>query len=174
MTQEWIQKLADGIKTTQRDAAKQYLIDEHRNEVLSTTGKMFLDAAIVKLRTDINELNGALSGDITEQTISLTNPPGAPTNYKIARARFPTIDADLVWSSDKVTLTWKQNPAQSKALTFRFQIGHNDAVSIREAYGTHARNFNTPEEFAQHIMEELFAVATPTPQSSPNQSRHGL
>jgi hypothetical protein len=163
MSNEWITDLAQEIQQKGRESAENYGRSQHQSEVITTKGKPFFVALIIRLEENVNEIRRQLQGDVTSsdtvfQTVN-------PTEVKITRSRFPWIDARILHQDPIVSLDYAKSlgvagdPAlDRKVRHFDFRVADDDTLSVQESFGETPRQFHQPEELAQHIVELLFKM----------------
>jgi hypothetical protein len=161
MAKDWIEKLADDIKTREHKPAEEFMKEQRRIEVISRKGRLYYDELFKALTADITELNQALKGDVTAFRITITATPGGPGSnvIGIARDNFPRVQASLAYTRDHISASGLIRNGQDMGRTFSFHLGEGEGVSVREAFGEDAKHFNHPTEFAKYIMELLFTPA---------------
>lgn len=163
MGKEWITDLAQEIQQKGHEPAETFGRSQHQLEIITTKGKPFFVALIIRLEDDVNEIKRQLQGDVTSsdtifQTVS-TN------EVKITRSRFPWFDARIHYQDPIIILDYAKNlgvtgdPAlERKVCNFDFRVADDDTLSIQESFGENPREFHQPEELAQHMMEMLFRM----------------
>jgi hypothetical protein len=163
MGKEWIANLAQDIREKGHEAAENYGRSQHQAEIVTIAGKPFFTAFVIALEGDVNETKRHLQGDVTSsdtlfQTIS-------PTEVKLTRSRFPWFDARITHQDPIIVLDYAKglgvagDPAlDRKTCHFTFHVADDDALSIQESFNDNPRQFDRPEELAQHIVELLFRL----------------
>jgi hypothetical protein len=163
MGKEWIANLAQDIREKGHEAAENYGRSQHQAEIVTTEGKPFFTAFVIALEDDVNETKRQLQGDVTSsdtlfQTIS-------PTEVKLTRSRFPWFDARITHQDPIIVLDYAKglsvagDPAlDRKTCHFTFHVADDDTLSIQESFSDNPRQFDRPEELAQHIVELLFKL----------------
>ena len=160
MAKEWIEKLAEDIKTKEHKPAEEFAKEQRRLEALNRKGRLFYDELFKTLASDIAELNLALSGDVTGSTITIGPVPSAHNvNFNITRPNFPKVTAAIRYSRDNIVFAYTQQNGVQMSVQYTFHVGENEGVSVKEAFGESAKHFNHPAELAKHIMELLFRPA---------------
>jgi hypothetical protein len=163
MGTEWIENLAEDIRQKGHEAAESYGRAQHTAEVVTTQGKPFFTAFVIRLEEDVNEIKRRLQGDVTSsdtifQTVS-------PAEVKLTRSRFPWFDARIIHQDPNIVLDYAKglgtagDPAiDRKTSLFTFQVADDDSVSLQESFSQDPQVFHQPEELARHILELLFKL----------------
>src|ERR1700760_3560880 len=163
MSKEWITDLAQEIQQKGRESAENYGRSQHQSEIITTKGKPFFVALIIRLEENVNEIRRQLQGDVTSsdtvfQTVN-------PNEVKITRSRFPWIDARILHQDPIIILDYAKNlgvagdPAlDRKVRHFDLRVADDDTLFVQESFGETPRQFRQPEELAQHIVELLFKM----------------
>jgi hypothetical protein len=163
MGNEWITDLAQEIQQKGHEPAENYGRSQHHSEVITTRGKPFFVALVIRLEEDLNQIKRQLQGDVTSsdttfQTVS-------PTEVKLTRSRFPWFDARVLHQDPIIVLDYAKNlgvagdPAlDRKVCHFDFRVADDDTMSIQESFGPQPRQFHQPEDLSRHIIELLFRM----------------
>ncbi len=168
MSEEWIAQLAGEIKQKDKEAAEGYARTEHYASVAAERGRDFFFTAVQCLQDDVDALRRALQGDVTSAETALERVK--VDEVRITRARFPWVDARLTHKDDAITLDYAKSPgtagdpAQGRVTrAFQFRVAaqedRDEKVSVEEAFAADAKSYETPEAFAQAVMEILFRPA---------------
>ena len=163
MVQEWIAELADEIKQKNRAAAQDYGRAQHYAGIVAEAGKGFFVALVSYLQEDVVALRSQLQGDLTAaETAVQTIQPG---EVKIARARFPWVDAHLVHREDTLMLDYAKGPGAGgdptfdrKTRSYVLRAAADDSLYAEEAFSDSAKRYTKPEDLAREMMEILFGV----------------
>ncbi len=154
MTKDYIQEIANGIKSKWHKEADDLKTEEHRQSVLKSKGKPFFDDAIKTLQSDINELNEALTGDTTSQTTTIAKANDAQT-WTISRPHFPQVNSTLKYETEQISLSLPGKGSAHNEI-YKFHVEKNNGLWLERVYGENPEKFRHPDEFAKHIMETLF------------------
>jgi hypothetical protein len=161
MATEWIEKLADGIKQKNHEAAEEYGRAQHYAGIVSARGKEFFLALVQYLQEYVDALRGQLQGDLTASETRVQTSP--PDEVKITRARFPWVDARLTHQGDTIKLDYAKRPGAEGDPTmdrvtraFSFQVGADDGLFVRDAFAEPGRVYKKPEDLARQMIEMLF------------------
>jgi hypothetical protein len=163
MAKEWIEKIAEDIRTKHRDAAEEYGRKQHYAEITSARGKEFFVAFVLCLKENIDALRSRLQGDPASSEIVVQNLK--PAEVRITRARFPWVDARLTHDDETIMLDYAKGPGTNgdprldrKTCAFAFRVTHNDALFVEEAFVGPALRYEKPDQLARHITEVLFGA----------------
>jgi hypothetical protein len=167
MAQAWIEQLADNIKQKNHEAAEDYGRAQHYTGIIATRGKEFFVALVLSLQEKVESLRTRLQGDLTssETRVQTTR----ADEVKIARARFPWIDARLTHREATITLDYVKGPGlegdpklDRKTSSFAFQVGPGDTLYVEDTFPSPdtapPNRYPTPADLARHITEILFAA----------------
>lgn len=161
MATEWIEKLADEIKQKNHKAAEDYGRAQHYAGIIAERGKGFFVALVQCLREDVDALRSQLQGDLTAAETQVQT--SRADEVKIARSRFPWVDALLTHHDDTITLDYAKGPGVEGdpkmgrvVRAFSFEVGTDDGLFVRDAFAEPGREYKQPEELARRIMEMLF------------------
>ena len=167
MAQPWIEQLADNIKQKNHTAAEDYGRAQHDAGIVATQGKEFFVALVLSLQENVDALRARLQGDLTssETRVQTTR----ADEVKIARARFPWIDARLTHQDATITLDYAKGPGlegdpklDRKTATFAFQVGPGDTLFVEDAFPNPdtapPNRYPTPADLARHITQILFSA----------------
>ena len=163
MAKEWIEKLAQEIKQKNHEVAQDYGRAQHYAGIVSTAGKEYFVALVFGLQENLDALRSQLQGDATAcETAVLTI---KADEVKIARARFPWVDARLSHNGDSITLDYAKGPGvegdptvDRKTSTFAFKVAPDDTLFVEDAFAESPRRYPQPEDLARQITEVLFSV----------------
>ena len=168
MAQEWIETLAQDIKQSNREAAQDYGRAQHYAGIVSTLGKEFFVALVTCLRENVDALRSQLQGDPTSSDTQFETVK--PDEVKIARARFPWIDAQLTHRDDTIALDYAKglgakaigvagDPAlDRKTRIFALRVAADDTLFVEDAFTEPPQQYRKPEDLARHITEILFGT----------------
>jgi hypothetical protein len=163
MAKEWIEKLAEDIRTKNHEAAEEYGRKQHYAEITSTRGREFFVAFVLCLQENIDALRKRLQGDPASCDIVVEN--SKPDEVKIARARFPWVDARITHEDESITLDYVKGPGLAgdpkmdrKTCAFAFRVAYNDALFVEEAFVGPPQRYEKPEQLARHMTELLFCA----------------
>jgi len=160
---EWIDRLADGIREKNRDAAQAYGRDQHFAEVVERLGKEFFVRFATELERDVDALRRRLQGDATSAETVVQ--PGKAGELLVRRERFPWVDAVITHREDSVLVDYAKGVGlpgdpmvdrQSRA--FLLRANAEDRVYAEDAFGDRPGRYESPEELARCVMELLFGV----------------
>ena len=162
MPEEWIEALAGDIKQKNHDAAEEYGRQQHYAGVIEEKAKPFFVSLVQSLQQDVDALRTQLQGDLTASEMGVQTIRAC--EVKIARARFPWVDASVEHSGDVITLDYAKtvgtpgDPNQDrKTHTYAFRVTPEDVLYITDAFGAEPVDYDDPASLAQHIVELLFA-----------------
>lgn len=163
MAKEWIDKLADDIRSKNREAAEEFGRKQHYAELIASRGQQFFLALVDTLQQDVNALRSRLQGDPTAADMQV-QPLGAD-EVKITRERFPWVDANLRRADGTITLEYAKRPGLNgdpsqdrKTCAFAYQVSPDEKLYLEEAFAGEAQRYDTPEDLARHITELLFGM----------------
>jgi hypothetical protein len=163
MATEWIEKLADGIKQKNHEAAEEFGRAQHYAGIVAEVGKEYFVALTFSLQENVEAMRRMLQGDVTSadttvQTVKVGE-------VKIARARFPWVDGRLVHNGDTLVLDYARGPGvegdpnqDRKVCHFTFKVAPDDSLFVEDAFAPSPRQYKQPDELARHITEALFAA----------------
>jgi hypothetical protein len=163
MPKEWIANLAQEIKQKNHEAAEKYGRDQHYAGIISTAGKEFFVSLTRCLQENVDAIRHQLQGDSTAAEMAVETVRA--DELRIARARFPWVDARLTHHEDRITLDYAKDPGLAgdakldrKTQTYAFKVGADDGLYVEDAFADQPGRYEKPEELAQHITELLFSV----------------
>jgi hypothetical protein len=163
MAKEWIEKLAQDIKQRNHEAAQDYGRAQHYAGIIGTQGKEFFVALVLSLQENVDALRSQLQGDLTSSETRVQTTKA--NEVKIARSRFPWIDARLTHQDDTITLDYAKTPGlpadptlDRKTRTFAFHVDSGDTLSAQDAFTDPPHTYPKPEDLARHITEILFGA----------------
>lgn len=160
---EWIDKLAEGIREKNRDAAQAYGREQHFAEVVARLGKEFFVRFATALEQDVDALRRRLQGDVTSAETVVQ--PARAGELRITRERFPWVDATVTHRDDAVLVDYAKGAGlagdpmldrQSRAFALRADA--EDRVFAEDAFGERLARYDSPEELARAVMELLFSA----------------
>ena len=163
MPNEWIEKLAEDIRTKNRDAAEEFGRKQHYAELISTRGHNYFLSLVDSLQEDVNTLRSQLQGDPASAEMQVQTLQ--PDEVKITRERFPWVDARLTHADGTITLDYAKGPGLSgdplqdrKMCAFAFQVAPDEKLFAEEVFLAPPKRYERPEDLAQHITELLFSA----------------
>jgi len=163
MSQEWIATLAGDIKQKNREAAQSFGRAQHYAGIISTQSKEYFLGVVFCLQEYVDALRSQLQGDVTSSETLLEKVKAS--EVKIARARFPWVDARLTHADETVLLDYAKGPGTAGdpqqgrvTRTFSFKVTQDDTVFVEDAFSDQPHPYNKPEDLARHIVEMLFGV----------------
>jgi hypothetical protein len=163
MAKEWIDNLAQDIRTRNHEAAEEYGRAQHYAGIVSTLGKQFFVSLVSCLQENVDALRSQLQGDPTSSETRLQTMKA--DEAKIIRARFPWIDARLTHHDDTITLDYAKGPGvegdatlERKTRTFAFKVAPDDTLSVEDAFADPPQQYQRPDELAQYITVLLFGA----------------
>ena len=158
--QEWIDSLAEDIKSKNHDAAENYGRDQHYASVIAEKGKPFFVSLLQCLQQNVDALRTRLQGDSTASETGLQTIRAC--EVKISRARFPWVDATVEHHGETITLDYAKTPGipdpqqERKTCTFAFHVTPEDVLYVTDAFGAEHAEYDEPEALARRICETLF------------------
>ena len=163
MAKEWIEDLAQDIKQRNQEAAQEYGRAQHYAGIVSTLGKEYFVALVFCLQENVDALRRQLQGDPTSAETSLQTVK--PNEVKIARSRFPWVDARLSHLEDTIVLDYAKGlgadgdpTLDRKARTFEFKVAADDSLYVEDAFTEPPERYGQAEDLARHITELLFGI----------------
>jgi hypothetical protein len=161
MAQEWIETLAKDIKQRNREAAQDYGRAQHYAGIVSTLGKEYFVALVLCLRSNVDALRSQLQGDPTSSETQFETVKA--DEVKIARARFPWVDAQLAHRDDTIALDYAKalgvagdGALDRKTRIFAFRVAADDTLFVEDGFAETPQQYRQPEDLARHITEILF------------------
>lgn len=159
--QEWIESLADDIKSKNHDAAENYNRDQHYAGVIAEKGKPFFVSLLQSLQQDVDALRASLQGDLTASETGVQTVRAC--ELKISRARFPWVEATVEHRGEDISLEYAKaagapgNPQQDrKTCIFAFRVAPDDSLYVADTFGAEPAEYKEPEALARRICEILF------------------
>jgi hypothetical protein len=163
MGKEWLDHLAEEIRSKNRNAAEEYGRAQHYAGIISTAGKKFFVALVFSLQEDVDALRSKLQGDPTSSETRFQQVKG--DEVKITRARFPWIDARLTHKDETILLDYAKGPGvegdaalERKSRAFAFKVAPDDSLYVEDAFADTPAKYETPDGLARQMMELLFSV----------------
>jgi hypothetical protein len=168
MATEWIEKLADGIKEKNHEAAEEFGRAQHYAGVIAEVGKEYFVALTFSLQENVAALRRTLQGDAASSEMSLKTVKAGEVT--IERERFPWVDARLTHKEDTIALDYAKRPGAKgtgmegdaalgrKTRSFAFHVAQDDTVYVQDAFADSPRTYAKPEELAREITETLFGA----------------
>jgi hypothetical protein len=155
VSEEWIEKLASGIKIRDHAFAETYVKERNDKAVIVEKGPAYFQEVVKCLTRYVDEFNAALAGDVTAFPTRISHQPMGQLQkrWMIYREAFPQVDARLLYVDDHITLS-KEGASE---IQYEFSVGANNGLSIREQFGQNAQSFGLPCDFARYLMESLFS-----------------
>jgi len=164
MAEAWIENLAEDIKQRNRTAAEENGRAQHCDGIIADQGKSFFIALVRCLQENVDVLRRQLQGDLVSADTSLETIK--PDEVKIARARFPWVDARLIHREDTIVLDYAKGlgvagdpETDRKTQTYAFQVAPDETLFAQDAFDEPPQRYTQPEELARHITEVLFRAA---------------
>lgn len=163
MAKEWIDNLADGIRSKNREAAEDFGRKQHYAELIASRGRDYFLSLVDVLQRDVTALRSRLQGDPASAEMQVQTL--RPDEVKITRERFPWVDANLRHADGSITLDYAKgsgvngDPLQDrKTCAFAFQVSPAEELYAEEAFGGPPQKYAQPEDLARQIMVLLFGA----------------
>lgn len=160
---EWIDRLADEIREKNRDAAQAYGRDQHFAEIVARLGKEFFVRFATALEQDVDALRRRLQGDVTSAETQVQ--PGRAGELRIRRERFPWVDATVTHREDGILVDYAKAAGLAadpkldrKSRAFVLRADAEDRIYAEDSFGDQPGRYNSPEELARCVMEQLFGM----------------
>lgn len=171
MAKDWIEELANGIRSDARTAAEAFGRQQHRTGIIQARGHEFFVVFTTCLEENIAEIKRALQGDITSSETTTTRV--SPREIKISRSRFPWFDAACRLEDNAIALDYIKglgvagDPAIANAgerivRYFPFHVDEADALSVQPSFDDNGAPTHSPEELARQVTAILFQMKPAT------------
>ncbi len=168
MADEWIEKLAQGIRQKNHEAAEEDGRNQHYAGIIGERSNEFFLTLVDCMQNNVDAIRSQLQGDSTAAETSVETggvKADGSNEIRITRARFPWVDARLVRREDTITLDYAKDPGikgdpklDRVSKTFAFRVAPDDSLFVEDAFADQPRKYTQAEELAHRITELLFAA----------------